>query len=152
MARTIIVDAVLRPSREFGILLAAVHGVAAASPWLAGLPAWSCVGIGVLVLGCGCRQVREVAALRGANAVTRFQLHGDGRMRVHRVGGEVCDGDCPGIETLGRWAVVLQFRESGVRMNRLVVWRDQSDARALRRLRIAARWNAGVTAGDESRT
>jgi hypothetical protein len=151
MARTIIVDAALRPSRELGILLGAAHGVAAACPWLAGLPTWSCVAVGMLVLGWGAWQVWTVAGLRRRNAVTRFRLQGDGRMTIERRAAGAAEADCLGIEPLGRLGVVVRFRESGRRITRLVVWRDQGDPRSLRRLLAAARWNAGIASGHELR-
>jgi len=152
MVRTMIVDAELRPSREFGALVASTHALAAACPWLAGLPAWASVAIGTLVLCWGARQIRVVAGLRGRDAVTRFRLHGDGRIVLLRPSAEAVDADCLGIEMLGRWGFVVSCREPGGRATRLVVWRDQCDARALRRLRIAARWHVGKSVSRSSRS
>jgi hypothetical protein len=144
MPRTIIVDAELRPSRELPALVASTHAVAAACPWLAGLPTWAAIVISGLVLCWGGRQVRMIAGLRSRNAITRFRLHGDGRCVVQRRAVETVDAACVGIERLGRWGVVVACREPGKPQARLVMWRDQCDTRSLRRLRIAARWHAGV--------
>jgi hypothetical protein len=152
MVRTMIVDAELRSSPQLGILLAAAHVVAAACPWLAGLPPWSSIAISALVLGWGVRQVGVVAGLRGRDAVTRFRLHADGRMVLMRRAVEASHGNCVGIETLGRLGVLVQCRESDGGLTRVIVWRDQCEARTLRRLRIASRWNAGIAPGHESRT
>lgn len=143
MTRTIIVDAELRPSREFAALLASTHALAASCPWLVGLPAWAAIAISALVLLWGGYQVRMIAGLRGRNAATRFRLHGDGRCVVQRRSAETIDAACVGIEMLGRWGFVVSWQEPGKRLARLVMWRDQCDARSLRRLRIAARWHAG---------
>lgn len=152
MTRTMIVDAELRPSRQLSALLASAHAAAAACPWLAGLPAWAFVAIATLVVCWGARQVRVVASLRGRDAVTRFRLHGDGRIVLLRRSAEAVDAVCLGIEMLGRWGFVVSCREPGDRATRLVVWRDQCDVRTLRRLRIAARWHTGISASRGSRS
>lgn len=144
MARTIIVDAELRPSRELSALLASMHALAAASPWVVGLPVWAAISIAALVLCWGGHQVQQVAGLRGRNAVTGFRLYGDGRFVVPQRSAETVEAHCVGIEMLGRWGFVVCWREPGKRATYLVVWRDQCDARTLRRLRIAARWHAGI--------
>jgi len=151
MTRTIIIDADLRPSREFSALLVSMYATAAVCPWLAGLPTWAALAISALVLCRGGYQVRMIAGIRGRNAATRFRLHGDGRCAVLRRSAETVDAECVGIEMLGRWGVVVSWREPGKRLSRLVMWRDQCDTRSLRRLRIAARWHAGVTSLQGSR-
>lgn len=144
MPRTIIVDAEVRPSRSLAVLLAVVHLGAAACPWLAGLPTWASIAISGIVIGWGGWQIRAIAWQRDRGAVVRFVLAGDGRMVLHRRGGEPTEAESEGIELLGPWGCILGFRAPGARASRLLIWRDQCDARAMRRLRIAARWGVGV--------
>lgn len=144
MTRTIIVDAELRPSRAVVVVLAVVHLGAAACPWLAGLPTWASMAIGSMVIGWGARQISSIGCQRDPDAVVRFQLAGDGRVVLHRRGTESAEVAFEGIELLGPWGCVLAFRPPGCRVSRLLVWRDQCDARTMRRLRIAARWRIGI--------
>ena len=124
----------LKPSRRLGLLLAAMAGLAWAGLWLAALPLWIQLGLGVGVVALSLR------GWRGMRQPVRLRLRADGRVQLRGATDDWEEVEVRGDSYVSTALIVLRYRTTGGQANALVLLPDSADAEDLRRLRVLLRW------------
>jgi len=124
----------LKPSRRLGLLLAGMAGLAWAALWLAALPVWVKLGLGVGVVALALR------GWRGAGQPVRLRLQADGRVQLRGTTGDWDDVEVRGDSYVSPALLVLRYRTADGRAHALALLPDSADTEALRRLRVSLRW------------
>ena len=133
----------LKPSRRLGLLLAGMTGLAWAGLWLAALPLWIKLGLGVGVVALAVRGWRE------ARQPVRLRLQADGGVQLRSETGDWEDIEMCGDSYVSTVLVILRYRTADGQAHTLALLPDSADAEDLRRLRVSLRW-ASRTHSDTS--
>lgn len=134
----------LFPSVRLAIALCAVHGAAAALPWLMPIPGWTAAALTAAIAISLAYFLARDATLRAAAAIVELELEDGGRMAYRTRGGRRVDCDVLGSSYVSPQLTLIRLRHrEGGGARRVILLPGNVDERDFRGLRTWLRWRRG---------